>query len=71
MLLPADVQTAIMDICDACDAFAWKIVVDSIEKSYKVMAEHGMTITHDEDVPDEVFDLLQTAGKKVRDEWLV
>nr|WP_320144096.1 TRAP transporter substrate-binding protein [uncultured Cohaesibacter sp.] len=68
--LPEDVQQAIMDICDECDTYSWKIVVDSIEKSYKVLSENGMTITYDDDVPNEVFDLLQNAGKPVREEWL-
>lgn len=68
--LPADVQAAILEIGDACDEYNWSIMVDSIEQAYTVMKENGMAITYDDDVPADVFELLQTAGGTVKENWL-
>jgi len=68
--LPAEVQAALVEIVDACDAHNWKIMVESIAAAYAVMQEHGMTVTLDDDVPPEVFELLRTAGADVHAAWL-
>lgn len=69
--LPEEVQTALVEVIDACDEYNWSIMRDSIQTAYDVMSNNGMTITYDDDVPAEVFDFLKEAGGKVKDAWLV
>lgn len=68
--LPAEVQTAMMEVVDACDTYNWQIMKESIDAAYAVMTENGMKITRDADVPAEVFTFLQEAGAKVKEGWL-
>jgi TRAP-type C4-dicarboxylate transport system substrate-binding protein len=68
--LPEEVQTAMLEVVDACDAYNWSIMKESIDAAYAVMEENGMTITRDADVPAEVFAFLQEAGAKVKEGWL-
>lgn len=68
--LPEDVRTAMMESIDACDEYNWEIIRDSIDTAYERMAENGMTITREGDVPAEVFEHLQEAGASVREGWL-
>ena len=37
---------------------------------YPILIENGMTITTDDEVPAEVFKLLEEAAASVRDAWL-
>ncbi|MET3599736.1 TRAP transporter substrate-binding protein [Martelella mangrovi] len=68
--LPKDVQDAMRNVTGACDAYNWKIMKDSIEASYTILRDHGMTVTPAGDVPDAVFETLNTAGAAVRDAWV-
>ncbi len=68
-LTPA-AQAALTDTIDDCDAFNWDIMQKAMTSPYETMRENGMTITTDDEVPQEVFDLLSTAAGEVRDEWL-
>lgn len=68
--LPEDVQAAMLETVDVCDAYNWDIIRASVDTAYSRMAENGMTITRSTNVPDEVFDILTEAGKQVRERWL-
>ena len=68
--LPEEAQVALVDTIDACDAFNWEMVESTVGVAYDSMRENGMTVTLDDDVPQEVFDLLLEAGTKVRDAWV-
>ncbi len=68
--LPKDVQEAMLAITDSCDAYNWKIMTESIEASYKILRDHGMTVTTAADVPDDVFATLNAAGAAVREDWV-
>lgn len=68
-LTPA-AQAALMDTIDACDARNWEIMEIGRTSPYDKMRENGMTITLDEDVPQEVFDVLRAAAATVRDQWV-
>lgn len=68
--LPEEVQTAMLESVDVCDAFNWETIRASIDTAYTKMAENGMTVTRNADVPSEVFENLQTAGEQVRESWL-
>ncbi|MBE9640092.1 TRAP transporter substrate-binding protein [Salipiger mangrovisoli] len=68
--LPEDVQAAMLETIEACDAYNWDIISASIDKAYTKMAENGMNITRSADVPQEVFDFLKEAGVQVRENWL-
>lgn len=63
-------QAALVDTIALCDAHNWEIMQEARTSPYPTMRENGMTITLDDDVPQEVFDLLGAAAAKVRDEWL-
>ncbi|WP_176086042.1 TRAP transporter substrate-binding protein [Martelella sp. HB161492] len=68
--LPQDVQSAMLGLGDACDKYNWQIMTDSIEASYKILRDNGMTVTKAADVPDSVFATLNAAGAAVRDDWV-
>ncbi len=63
-------QSALMDTVDGCDKHNWEIMQETMTSPYAVMRENGMAITPDDDVPQEVFDLLQEAAGQVRDAWI-
>lgn len=63
-------QAALTDTIATCDAYNWGIMEKARTSPYDTMRENGMTITLDDDVPQEVFDLLGASAAKVRDEWL-
>lgn len=64
-------QAALVDTIDRCDSYNWDIMQNVQTSPYDTMRQNGMTVTLDDDVPQEVFDLLGAAAAKVRDEWLI
>ena len=68
--LPEKAQAALLDTVDMCDAYGWQITADSVGVAYDTMRENGMTVTLDDDVPQEVFDLLGEAAAKVHKSWV-
>ncbi|MCA0044915.1 TRAP transporter substrate-binding protein DctP [Celeribacter litoreus] len=68
--LPENVQAAMLESIDECDARNWEIMSDSIETAYAEMEENGMTVTRDTEVPAEVFAALQEAAADVKAAWL-
>lgn len=68
--LSDEAQTTLMDMIPEIDEANWKLMEASIQESYDIMEENGMTVTLDDAVPQEVFNMLQEAGAPVREEWL-
>ena len=68
--LPPAAQSALVDTVETCEAHNWEIMQETMTSPYAAMRENGMNVTLDEDVPQEVFDLLQEAAATVRDAWL-
>ena len=68
--LPEDAQAALTDTIADCDRYAWSVMEETRTSPYENMRENGMTITLDEDVPSEVYDVLREAASTVRDAWL-
>ncbi|WEX11043.1 TRAP transporter substrate-binding protein [Chelativorans sp. AA-79] len=61
-------KQAIQEVSDLTDEFNWKAMVATIEDSYGIMREHGMTVT--QNPPAEVFDHLKAAGEGVHAAWV-
>jgi TRAP-type C4-dicarboxylate transport system substrate-binding protein len=68
-LTPA-AQTALTVTIDDCDAFNWEVMQKAMTSPYETMRENGMTITTDDEVPQEVFDHLREAASEVHKDWL-
>lgn len=66
--LSESARKAIQEVSELADEFNWKAMVATIEESYDLMRENGMTIT--QNPPAEVFDHLKAAGNKVHAEWI-
>ena len=63
-------QSALIDTIAACDEYNWNVMQEAMTSPYATMEENGMTITTDDEVPAEVFELLQNAAASVRDAWI-
>lgn len=68
--LAPEAQAALLDTVAACDEYNWGIMEASRTSPYPILIENGMTITTDDEVPAEVFKLLEEAAASVRDAWL-
>lgn len=68
MALSEEAQQALHAISDEVDAYNWEIMQATVEESYRIMGENGMTITRNP--PQAVFDRLQDAAAEVRSAWL-
>ncbi|MBM1172393.1 TRAP transporter substrate-binding protein [Microvirga arabica] len=66
--LSKEAQQTLQDICQKVDEFSWNFMKASIEKSYGIMRERGMTIV--QNPPQPVFVELRAAGGKVKEAWL-
>jgi TRAP-type C4-dicarboxylate transport system substrate-binding protein len=63
-------QAALTDTIAQCETHNWEMMETARTSPYDTMRENGMTITLDNDVPQEVFGLLGEAAAVVRDDWL-
>lgn len=68
--LSENAQSAILDTVDTCEKYNWNLMEEARIEHYPSMIKSGMTITLDDDVPQEVFDRLQTAAETVKQSWL-
>jgi TRAP-type C4-dicarboxylate transport system substrate-binding protein len=63
-------QSALIDTIALCDEHNWGIMEEARTSPYDILRDHDMTITLDNNIPDEVFSLLNTSAAVIRDEWL-
>lgn len=63
-------QEALMSTIEDCDKHAWGVMEAGRVAPYDEMKAHGMTITADDDVPAEVFDVLGGAADNIKKAWL-
>jgi TRAP-type C4-dicarboxylate transport system substrate-binding protein len=61
-------KTAIKEVAAATEEFGWKLVQDSITKSYETISSRGIKVT--ETASQDVFDVLNKAGADIRKAWL-
>ena len=63
-------RAALEQICAECDKYNWDLMRASIDRAYEVMDDNGMTVTHADAVPQDMFDFLQQAADPVVQNWV-